>query len=119
MSPPLDDGSVFEAGVAVVEGDPAIESLIELHCGAGEAEAAVLRWNLEAMAIPLHDVVVADHSFMKESTNALQIVWRWTPGLGGVAGGMGEAAIVLGDELAQHGVGGVDVGSISQAQFAA
>ena len=33
------------------------------------------------------------------------------------AGSTGEAAIVVGDERAQHGVGGVDVTRLGQAQF--
>jgi hypothetical protein len=41
MSPP--DADVCEPGVAVVERDPAIESLLELNFGAGKAVAAALR----------------------------------------------------------------------------
>jgi len=35
------------------------------------------------------------------------------------AGRPGKAAAVVGDELAQHGVGGIDVGCLGQTQFAA
>ncbi len=63
MSPPW-DGRVFEAGVAVVERQPPIESLVDVHFGAGEAEAARLLGDLEAAACPLHDVVVADGAFV-------------------------------------------------------
>lgn len=57
---------MLQAGVAIVERDPPIESLVDMHFGAGEAEATV----------------------------------------------------VVGDELAEHGVGGVDVGSLGEPQFA-
>ena len=110
---------MFQPGVAIVEGNPAIESLIELDFGAREAEAPVLRWDLETTAIPLHDVVVTDHSFMNEGADALQVAGSRTPGFGGMAGGTGKAAIVVGDERTQHGVGGVEVTSLGQAQFTA
>ncbi|HEV2195372.1 MAG TPA: hypothetical protein VGR55_07300 [Candidatus Acidoferrum sp.] len=59
MSPPW-DGGVFEAGITVVERHAAIESLIDVHFGAGEAEAEGLLGDLEAAAFSLHDIVVAD-----------------------------------------------------------
>ena len=60
MSPWRSQG-VLQAGVAVVERDAPIESLIEVDFGSGKAEAAGLLGDLEALAFPLHDVVVADH----------------------------------------------------------
>ncbi len=110
---------MFQPSIAIVEGDPAIERLVEPHGGAGEAAAPVLRWDLEATAVPLHDVVVADRAFVHERTDALEIAGSRAPGLGGMAGAVGEAAVVVDSELMQHGVGGVDVGSLSQTQFAA
>jgi hypothetical protein len=64
---------VFEAGVAVVERDAPIGSLVDLHFGAGEAEAPSLLGNLEATAFPLHDVVVADDAFVQERADAVEL----------------------------------------------
>jgi hypothetical protein len=118
MSPPC-GVDVFEAGVAVVERDPAIEALVQLDFGAGETEASLLRRDLQAAAFPLHDVVVADDAFMEERADALELVGSGTPGFGGVARSAREAAVVVGEELSQDGVGGVDVGSFGEAEFAA
>jgi hypothetical protein len=81
MSPPW-DGCVFEAGVAVIERHTPIESFVDLHFGAGEAEAARLLGDLEAAACPLHDVVVADGAFMDEAADALEDVRSGPPGGG-------------------------------------
>ena len=118
VSPPWGIG-VFEAGIAVVKRYPSIESMVELHFSPGEAEAAVLGRDLEALAFPLHDVVVADDAFVLERADTVDVFWSRSPGLGGVAWGTREAAIVVGDEAVQHAVGGVQVGSASETEFAA
>src|SRR2546428_10745391 len=105
MSPP-GGGSVFEAGLAVVERDPPVESLIELDLGSGEAEAPCLGRDLQAAALPLHDVVVADDAFVPERTDAVQIVGRETPGCGGVGRGGAGAAGVVGGGASQNPRGG-------------
>ena len=117
MSPLLDVG-VFETGVAVVERDPAIESLLELDFCSRKAEAPVLGRDLESTAVPLHDIVVADDAFVAEGTDALEIVGSGSPSLGGVARGAREATIVVGDELVQDPVGRIHIASLGQAQFA-
>lgn len=118
MSPWRSQG-VLQAKLAVVEGNAAVESLIEMDFGAGEAEALALLGDLEALAVPLHDVVVADHAFMNEAADAVKIFWCRTPCGLGLTGRAGEAAVVVGDEYAQHGVGGIQMASLSQAQLAA
>jgi len=55
----------------MVEGDAPIESLMDLRFGAGRAETAGLLVDLEAAALPLHGVVVADHALVHEATGAL------------------------------------------------
>ncbi len=110
---------MFQAGVAVVEGDPAIKSLIDLHFGTGETEAVGLLGDLEAAAFPLHDVVVADSALVHEAADAVEAVRRGSPGGFHLAGLFGETAVVVDDEATQHGVGGVEVVSSSQAEFAA
>ena len=47
-----------QARVAVVEGDAAVESLVELYLSAGKAKAAGLLGDLELAAFPPHDVIV-------------------------------------------------------------
>lgn len=110
---------MLEPGVAIVERNAAIESLVDLDFGSGETVAARLRMNLQPPAIPLHHVVVADDALMGEAADAFQILRRRVPGCFGLARLAREAAIVVGDEAAQHSVGRIDVASLSQAQLAA
>jgi hypothetical protein len=109
---------VFEARVAVVERDAAIESLIELDFCASEAEAAVLGRDLEAAALPLHDVVIADDAFVQERADAVESIGGRTPGFGGVARGAREAAVIVGDEALQYGIGRGEITSIEAAKQA-
>lgn len=90
MSPPWGYG-VFEAGIAVVERDLAIERLVELHFCAREAETPVLGRNLEAASLPLHHVVIADGPFVNEGADAPEIVGGGTPSFGGLRAGYGRS----------------------------
>src|SRR3974390_3448 len=117
MSPWLRQG-VVQFGIAVVEGDAAVESLVEVHLGSGEAEAAALRWNLEATTAPLHDIVVADHAGVNEAADTIQIGRCGTPGGCGFPRAASEATVVVGDEAGQYGVGRVQIRSLSQTEFA-
>src|SRR5208282_922540 len=117
MSPWRSQG-VLQASVAVVERNASIESLIEMDFGPGEAEALPLLGDLKALAIPLHDVVVADDALMDEAADAIEMFWRRTPCGLHLAGTAGEAAVVVGEENVQHGVGGIQIAGLSQAEFA-
>ena len=66
MSPWRSQG-VLQASIAVVERDSPVERLIDIHFGSGKAEALALLRDLETLAVPLHDVVVADHALMNEA----------------------------------------------------
>ena len=90
-------------------GRRAHRALIDLYFGSGEAEAASRLGDLEATALALHDIVVADRSFVYEAADAVEAVCSRTPGGFHFARFAGKAMVVIGDELAQHGVGGVDV----------
>src|SRR6266852_6358795 len=118
MSPPCGVG-VFQASVAVIERDPAIESLIELDFCASESEAAVLGRDLEATALPLHDIVITDDAFVEKRADALELVGGRTPGFGGIARGTREAAVIVGDEAPQHFVGRGEITSMGETEFAA
>src|SRR5207302_1107946 len=118
LSPPW-EGRVLQAGVAVVERDSSVEGLVEKHFGTGEAETLCLLRDLETAAFPLHDVVVADSALVHEAADAVEAVRRGSPGGFHLAGHFGETAVVVDDEATQHGVGGVEVVSGSQAEFAA
>ena len=109
---------MLQAVVSVVEGDAPVEGLVDVHFGAGEAEAAGLLGDLETVALPLHDVVVANHPFMHKAADALDIFRSGSPGGGGLARLASEAAVVVGHELAQDDVGRVQVGGLSQPEFA-
>src|SRR5271170_7050495 len=117
MSPLLCVG-MFQTGIAVIERDAAIEGLIDLDPGSRKAKAPVLRRDLEEATVPLHDVVVADDAFVAEGADALEIAGSGAPSFGGCARGAREAAVIVGDELAQDRVGRVDIASASQAEFA-
>ena len=110
---------MFEPGVPVVERDSAIERLIELNLGASEAVAAGLRTNLQPAPFPLHHVVVADDALVKERADALEISRSGAPSVNRVARSTGEAAVIVGDKAAQHGIGGIEIASTGQAQFTA
>ena len=109
---------MFQAGVAVVERDPSVESLAKLNLGTAEAEAARLRTDLQAPSFPLHDVVVADDARVNETADAIQVVGSRTPGRGRVTRSAGEAAVVVGDKAAQDTIGRGEIGSVGQAELA-
>ncbi|MGC1373998.1 MAG: hypothetical protein WA824_17825 [Candidatus Sulfotelmatobacter sp.] len=75
----------LQARVAVVEGDTAVKSLIEMDFGPGEAEALALLGDLKALALPLDDVVVAHHALVNDAADAVQIFRSRTPGGAGWA----------------------------------
>src|SRR5689334_13094017 len=116
MSPPWYDCKL-KTSFAVVERDATVEGLIDAYFGTGEAEAACLLRDLEAMAFPLHDVVVADDPLMHEAADTVETGGRFPPGDCGFACLPSETTVVICDKFAQHGIGGIDVGRLGQAQF--
>src|SRR3954464_15956030 len=118
MSPWRSQG-VLQTSVAVVERDASVEGLIDVDFGSSKAEALALLRDLKALALPLDDVVVADYMGMDKAANAVQIFGRGTPCGLHFAGSVGEAAVVVGEEQAEHGIAGVQIASLSQAQLAA
>src|SRR5271163_2415109 len=118
MSPPWAI-RVLQPGVAVVQRDPSIESLVELDFGSRKTEAPVLGRDLEAAALPLHDVVVADDAFVQEGADTFQVLRGGAPRFGRFAGYPREAAVIVGHETAKHAVGGVQVAGPREAEFAA
>ena len=117
MSPWRSQG-VLQAGVTVIERNPPVESLIDVDFGPRQAEALSLLRDLEALAFPLHDVVVTDHALVNEAADAVEILGSRTPCGLQVTGAAGEAAVVVGKKEAEHGVGGVQIAGLSQAEFA-
>src|ERR1700684_2090637 len=115
MSPPWGVAMV-QPSIPVIEGDFAVQSVIELDLGAGEAQAAVLGRDLEAAAVPLHDVVIADDALIAESADALQVFGSRAPSCGAVCWDAGEAAIVIGDEAAQDLIGRVQIAGAREAK---
>ena len=73
---------------------------------------------MKAATVPLHDVVVADRTFVKEAADAVQIPRSGTPGFGRLASGTAEAPVVVGQETAKDLIGGIQIGGASQTQFA-
>src|SRR5689334_13632812 len=119
MSPRVELATgVVEFGLCVIDRDFPFERFVDLHFGSGEAEAFRLGRNLERSAVPLHDVVVADAAFVHEAADAIEIFWSGTPGGFCCARSASEAAVVVGQEMAQHGIGANQIGSASQAEFA-
>jgi len=109
---------MFEPGIAMVERDAAVQGLIDLHFGSSETVAAGLRMDLQALAVPLHDIVVADDALVGEAADAFQILRRGAPGFFDLTRRAGKAAIVIGDEAGQHGVSRIEIASMGQAKFA-
>jgi hypothetical protein len=66
------------------------------------------------------DVVEADHARIAETEAAGEIEARWEGAevALGVAGGDGEALVVVGTEAGQDVVGGVEIAGLSEAEFA-
>ena len=108
----------MEFVICMVDGYFPFERFVNLDFGPRETEAFGLGWNLESTSFPLHDVIVADAAFMNEAADAIQILGSGTPGGFGFARSAGEAAVVVGQEAAQHGVGADQIGGAGQAKFA-
>ena len=73
---------------------------------------------MKAPAFPLHDVVVTDDAFVHEAADPFEALGSWTPCSCPLARLSGEAAVVVGNKLSQHGVGGIDLGCIGRADAA-
>ncbi|HEV3483180.1 MAG TPA: hypothetical protein VGR97_12735 [Candidatus Acidoferrales bacterium] len=69
--------------------------------------------DLQALAVPLHDLVVADDALVGEATNAFEISRSWSSGCFRFARQASEAAVVVGDEAGQDAIGRI-LGAISQ-----
>ena len=69
---------------------------------------------MKAATIPLHDVVVADQTFVKKATDTLQIPRSGTPSFFGLARGASETPIVVRQETAKDLIGGIQIGGVSQ-----
>jgi hypothetical protein len=78
MSPWRSQG-VLQFGVAEVERNSAIQSMVEVDLGASEAEASALWRDLKALAFALHDVVVTDDAWVEEAADTFQITGRRPP----------------------------------------
>src|SRR5258707_13647890 len=79
-----------------------------MHFGSGEAETACLLGYLEAAALPLHDIVVADDAFVHEAADAVEIFRSGAPCRLAIARRPGEAAVVVGGEFSERRGGGVE-----------
>ena len=106
-----------DSGICVIDRDFSFERFIKLHLGPGEAEALRLGRDLEMASVPLHDVVVADAALVMKAADAIQIFGSGTPSLLRIARRTTEAAVVVGQEVAQDLVGGVQIVGTSQTQF--
>lgn len=117
MSPSGEMG-MLEPVVAVIERNATVQRLMDLHFGSCKTKPPRLRMDLESLAFPLHDVVVADDAFVSKAADAFQILRSGPPGQFGCAGPAGEAAIVVGDEKSQDAIGRVQVACVGQTEFA-
>jgi len=91
---------------------------VDLDGGSGKTKASGLRMDLQPLAVPLHDVVLADDALVSEAADAFEIFRSRAPGLLCLARRVGKAAIVVGDEASQDQVGGSQVTSAGQAKLA-
>jgi hypothetical protein len=109
---------VEEFGISIIDRNFPIERFNELDVRPGEAEALRLGRDLEAVPVPLHDVVIAEAALVLEAADAVEIFGSGTPCLFCFARGASEVAVVAGQEAAQDLVGGVQIVGTSQAQLA-
>src|SRR5258708_7376337 len=110
---------MLQAGVAGIKGDATVEGPGDLHFCTRGAEAARLLGGLEATAFPFPDGVVADHALVDPAAKTVEALRSGTPRGGPFARLPSKTAVVVGDELAQHGIGGVQVQGSGQTQFTA
>ena len=103
----------------VVEGQMSFQGVVELHASAGEAEALWLGRDLQAAAVPLHDVVVADDALVDETADAIQLLGSGPPSFVLFPSAASEAAVIVGHKAPQDFVGRREIASLSQAQLAA
>ena len=118
MSPWRSQG-VLQAGVAVIKRNASVKSLVDVDFRSREAEALALLRDLKAPTPPLNDVVVADHALVDKAADAVQIFRRGAPCGLHFTRTASEAAVVVSHENTQHGVGGVQIAGLSEAQLAA
>ena len=104
--------------MCVIDRDLSFKRFVDLDFGPGETEAFGLGRDLERAALPLHDVVVADAAFMHEAADAVEAFGSRTPGGFRFARCPGEAAVVIGDELLQYGVGCRQIASVGETKLA-
>ena len=109
---------VFERGVAIAGRDAAIEGPMDMDFGSREAVAARLGVDLEAPAVPVHDVVVADDALVGEAADAFDTRRGRAPGFFGMAGRASEAAIAVSGEALRQAISGVPVAGLGEAEFA-
>src|SRR5712691_5141963 len=89
-----------------------------MNFGSGKAETLGMRRNLEAAPVPLHDVVVADGALVPEAADAIEVGRSGTPGFFRFTRRAAEAAVVIGQDVAQNFVGSIEIGRAGQAQLA-
>src|SRR5207302_9532102 len=117
MSPWRSQG-VLQGGIAVIEGNAPVESLTEVDFGSGKAEALALLWDRKALALPLDDVVIADQPLMDKATDAVQIFRSRAPCSLHFTRTAGEGAVIVGHEITQHDIGGLQLAGLSQPEVA-
>src|SRR5260221_11065662 len=110
---------MLQAGVAIVERDAPIEGLIDLYFGASEAEPACLLGNLEASALPLHDVVVTNHALVHQAANTVEALRGGTPRGCPFARLPSKTAVVGGGGISQAGIGGGQVQGVGEKRVTA
>lgn len=74
--------------------------------------------DLETASLPWHDVVVAGRAFVEEAADAIHVFGSGAPSLIRFARRTTEALVIVGPEAAKDLVGGVEIRSASEAEFA-
>jgi len=89
-----------QAGALVVDGQGAVEALLNLNSSASQA-AAGLGWDVEAVALEADGVVTGHHPPVLETEVLSQhaVAGPWHPDGGGVKGRDGEALVVAGKHV--------------------
>ncbi len=97
-----------EQGALVEDEEVPIEELADVDATAGIGAPTRARRDLHPARAEAHGVVAGDEARVATAQEAVEVARRRAPGWGGVSGRSRKAARVVGEELGQEGVAGLD-----------
>src|SRR5437879_6651391 len=111
-------GQPGEALLPVEDEQPAIEEFADLGAAAGVGAAAGAPGNLHPTRAEADGVVAGDDAWIATAEETIELAGRPPPDAGRVGRGPGEAAVEVGEEGGQVGIGRLEGGDPAEAQLA-